>query len=291
MTNLKEYYKILGVNRWVSDSKLRSIYHEKAKEWHPDMKMGDKTAADKFNRIRDAYEKIMAVRRKRKQKIDVILKPFEKILAKHKKPDEQPIENPPMRGKDIYADIFISFEDAVLGCSRDVMIKRLIRCNCSPDDRVSCSQCNGTGKYLKTTLLKIKIPRGVFDMQTLKIKGKGCEGEEKSENGDLLVKIHVQPSKEFERRGLDIYSRLPITYPEAVLGTEKVVSTVYGDVECKIPPGIESGAKLMLTAKGMLDETTGEVGNQYVVVHVEIPKEYNEEQELLLNQLLATMLK
>ena len=289
--DIKTCYQILGVQRWVSDAKLKSAYHKEAKKWHPDMRKSDKHAAEKFNECREAYETICQARDKKRKRFETILKPFKRIRFTKQNNGDGPIESPPMRGNDIYTSLKITFEESVLGCEKDLFIKRLVRCHCSADERGNCTDCNGTGKYLKSTMLKLQIPRGICDCQTLKIIGKGSVGEVNAENGDLLVNVHIQHSKKFERRGLDIYSRLSITYPEAVLGTQKVVSTIYGDVNCKIPHGIESGAKLMLTAKGVIDSATGEIGNHYVIVRIDVPKSYSSEQEICLKKLADSFKK
>ena len=77
--DIKTCYQILGVQRWVSDAKLKSAYHKEAKKWHPDMRKSDKHAAEKFNECREAYETICQARDKKRKRFETILKPFKRI--------------------------------------------------------------------------------------------------------------------------------------------------------------------------------------------------------------------
>lgn len=137
-------------------------------------------------------------------------------------------------------------------------------------------------------MLRLKIPKGVYNGQVIKITGKGSVGDEGANNGDLIITVHVRNHDYYTRNNMDILSNINITYPEAVLGTVKVVKTIRGDVECNISPGIEHGAKLRLKGRGVINEKTGEVGDQIVTVFIDIPKDYTPEQENLLHMLQNT---
>ena len=97
----------------------------------------------------------------------------------------------------------------------------------------------------------LKIPAGIESGKSIRLRGKGHTGSN-GRRGDLLLKVNVEEKKGFERRGMDIYTTIQIPYTTAVFGGEARVSTLYGDVVCKIKEGTQSGSKLRLRGKGMV---------------------------------------
>lgn len=277
----KECYEVLGISKKSTDMELKQAYKQLAKIYHPDMRLGDNSAKKKFLEVQEAYETIIDIRAKRKQRIEKIIKTFVPTSEK----EVQNTVDTPHRGRDIYSILEISFEESILGCKKQIHISKNVFCDCTKDNRSNCPKCQGKGIYRKAQIIEIQVPKGVFNGQTLKIRGKGNSSTDCGENGDLLINVHIQPNDVFFRKGIDIYTKLIITYPEAVLGTNKIIPTVYGNVECVIPPGIQNNAKLELRGKGIIKEKDNVEGNEYVIVNIEIPKHITEKQKNIIMEL------
>ena len=147
-----------------------------------------------------------------------------------------------------------------------------------------CSQCRGTGTETRRRNVRLKVPAGVKDGTTLRLRGKGAPGAFGGPPGDLLVKVRVGPSRTFGRKGNDLTVKVPITYSEAVLGTKVDVPTLNGAVKVKIPPGTPSGKTFRVRGKGIVPER-GRPGDLLVTVEVAVPKKVSKEERELLEQL------
>ncbi len=145
-----------------------------------------------------------------------------------------------------------------------------------------CPQCGGRGQILAGKKLQIKITPGISDGTQLRLRRQGQPGTGGGLPGDLIVKVNVAEHQFFERKGKDIYCRVPINIAQAILGSKIRVRTINGKVDLKIPPGTQSGTKLRLKGKGM--EENYARGDQYVEVVVEVPEKINEKQKKLLEE-------
>ncbi|MET0697075.1 MAG: molecular chaperone DnaJ [Acidimicrobiia bacterium] len=149
-----------------------------------------------------------------------------------------------------------------------------------------CQVCRGSGTETRTREVKVRIPPGVQDGNTLRIPGKGGPGRSGGPAGDLLVKVHVQPSQTFGRKGNDLTLTVPITYPEAVLGTKLEVPTLNGGVKLKVPAGTPSGKTFRVRGKGVTPDR-GRTGDLLVTVQVAVPSKVSKEEKKLLEDLAA----
>jgi molecular chaperone DnaJ len=149
-----------------------------------------------------------------------------------------------------------------------------------------CANCGGTGVESRVREIKARVPAGVRDGATIRLKGKGEPGRGGAPAGDLLVKIHVQPHALFGRRGDDLTLRVPITFAEAALGAKVTVPSLDGPVTLKIPPGTESGKTFRVRGKGVARD--GKAGDLLVTVDVAVPRKLSREQRKLLEQLAAS---
>lgn len=150
-----------------------------------------------------------------------------------------------------------------------------------------CGTCRGKGSESKESKLEVTIPPGIEDGQRLKLSGEGEPGAQGGPAGNLYVSIHVRPHEAFERDGTDVYVKLPISLTQAALGGEVEVPTLYGPVAMKIPAGTQNGRKLRLKSKGIPELHGGHVGDQFVVVQVEIPTSLSKRQRELLEEFEA----
>ena len=149
-----------------------------------------------------------------------------------------------------------------------------------------CKVCNGVGAVQKEKKLTIKIPHGVDDSSKMRIANEGNAGKNGGRAGDLYVIINVKPSKEFIRRGFDIYTELNITTPQAVLGDEIEVNTIHGKTVAKIPSGCQNGDRITLKGMGVpYLGSDSQKGNHYITIKVSVPKKLSEKEEKLYREL------
>lgn len=165
--------------------------------------------------------------------------------------------------------------------------------NCGGAGKVikkKCPNCGGDGRIKKSSPVKIKIPSGIEDGQGLRISGYGDASNNGGPSGDLLINVSVKKHDLFERDGLDVYLKMPITFSQAALGDEIKVPTLHGDEKLKIPAGTQTGTKFKLSNKGITLNRGGisRTGNQYVIVTVVTPTKLTNEQKELFVKLSNT---
>ncbi len=139
-----------------------------------------------------------------------------------------------------------------------------------------CPDCRGTGGVTKTRTLNVRIPPGVTDGQRIRLSGRGEPGERGGGAGDLYVLIKVKPDDIFQREGNDLKLTVPVTFAEAVLGTDLRVPTLDGAVTVRVPAGTPSGRTLRVRGKGVTTRT-GQTGDLLVTVDVQVPKNISEQ--------------
>ena len=151
-----------------------------------------------------------------------------------------------------------------------------------------CTKCGGTGQVAGTKRLSVKIPRGISEGQTIRLKSQGQPGASGGPPGDLLVKVSVSPHRFFKRRGSNIHCDIDINLAQAVLGSKVRVRTLDDKhVVVKIPPGTQPGTTFRL--KGLGVRSDSKAGDQLVTVNVEIPKNLSAEDKKLFEQLAASL--
>ena len=148
-----------------------------------------------------------------------------------------------------------------------------------------CANCYGTGTVDMPRSIKVKIPAGVRDGGKVRFPGKGEAAPLGGTPGDLYVKVHVRPHKYFKRRNGDILLDLPLTFPEAALGTTVEVPTLDGKVKLKIPAGTSDGRKFRLRGKGAPRPKGRGKGDMIVTARVQVPKKLSAKEKELIKKL------
>ena len=133
--------------------------------------------------------------------------------------------------------------------------------------------------------MKVKIPAGIDDGMSVRIRGKGGAAPEKGgEPGDLYVRVRVKPDKRFTRDGYNIISETHVDMVEAALGTEIDVETVDGTVTIKVPAGTQSGTPFRLSGHGFIMRQDGDRGAHYVHIIVDTPTKLSKRQREILEE-------
>jgi len=259
----KDPYKLLGVSKGASDKDIKKAYRALAKKWHPDKNPGDKKAAERFKEI-SAANTLLSDKNLRAQYdsggIDASgqqQRPFAghggmgggfrtasgaqmsgdmsdlfaslfgmQMGGGRGGPQFRRPAHPPQKGADVRYSLTISLPEAAKGVTKQVRM--------------------GNGGQLK-----IKIPEGVKEGTTLRLRAKGQPGVNGGPPGDAKVTITVQPHKYLRRDGNNLRMDLPITLQEAVLGGKIKVPTPKGNVTLSVGPGSSSGKILRLKGKGV----------------------------------------
>ena len=149
-----------------------------------------------------------------------------------------------------------------------------------------CVDCGGKGRQMQDIVREVKIPAGIDSGMQLCLRGEGEVGTRGGSRGDLYVDIEVRSHPLFERDGMDLMCRVPVTYSQAVLGADIEIPTLNGRLDFNIPAGTQPGSVTRIRGKGMPDPRTGSrVGDLLVEVQVEVPRKFNARQEELLREL------
>ena len=152
-----------------------------------------------------------------------------------------------------------------------------------------CKDCGGTGQVRRRKTVKVSIPAGIDNGQTISLRGQGNAGRNGGPSGDLLLVISVLPHQLFRRDGEDVYCDAPITFTQAVLGGEMEIPTIDGKVKYTIPEGTQTGTTFRLRGKGIPNVNGRGRGDQFVTVHIETPRNLNREQKEALRKFSETL--
>ena len=156
--------------------------------------------------------------------------------------------------------------------------------------KTPCNTCKGKGKVRRTNKVSVKVPAGVNDGQSVRVRGEGNVGTGGAPNGDLLAEVHIKPHKLFKRREFDVYCEVPISFAQAALGAEIEVPTLDGKVNYTIPEGTQTGREFILRGKGIPQVGNPKLrGDHHFSVVVETPTRLTNEQKELLRQFDGTV--
>jgi molecular chaperone DnaJ len=163
------------------------------------------------------------------------------------------------------------------------------RCGGTGKIRTACRTCGGEGRVRKTETIEVRIPAGLANGGRVRVPGKGNAGTMGAPAGDLYLRVEVKPHEFFERRGDDLYTRIPVKVTEATLGAKIEVPTIDGRSLMRIPPGTDSGKTLRLKEKGVPSVRNGARGDQYVEIQVVVPQPTDERVRTLMKDLEAVV--
>jgi molecular chaperone DnaJ len=152
-----------------------------------------------------------------------------------------------------------------------------------------CTTCKGETRVQREHTILVKVPAGVEQDTRIRYQGEGEAGKFAGPAGDLYVILNVKAHKFFERDGDDLHCVMPISFPQAALGTELEIQTLEGPATIKIPEGTQSGKAFKLRGKGVPHLNSSGKGDLIVEIRVQTPAKLNKQQKELLRQLSETM--
>ena len=280
-----DYYALLGVDRDASQKDIKKSFRKLARDFHPDANEGDSSAESKFKEVNEAYD-VLGNEDSRKEydhardmgyfvggpgwhpATGSRRGPFRRdrcrrgvrlstVFSGQRLSDlfGQPL-NRRQAGRDVAADLQLSFHDAIAGVTKQVNIDG--------------------------NTFKVKIPKGIDDGTRIRLKGRGGPGMRGGPPGDAYVTVRVPNHPLFARSGRNLRLSVPITFAEAALGAEIEVPTLDGSVRLRIPAGTKTGKTFRVSGRGV--ETAKERGDLLVSVEVTVPKDLTDEQRALLEK-------
>lgn len=302
-----DYYKVLGVAKGASAEEIKQAFKRLAKKYHPDLNPGDKSAEDKFKGISEAYE-VLGDADKRK-KYDQFGQfdfggsgpqdPFSQAYWQHGGFSQVDLNEmfgdlfgmggakrgrktrmhfdfgdvggfgggaygtaQGRDGTDIQWTLPVDFLEAANGCEKQILLH------------------NGQR-------VKVKIPAGVDSGSKIRLKGKGNPGVAGGQSGDLIIETSVSGHDLFRRDGDDVHVDVGVPLMDALRGGKVIVPTIHGPVDLKIPKGVQSGQKMRLKDKGILNLKTKQPGHQFVHLLVKVPQDLSEEELEQLEKILS----
>ncbi len=275
----KDFYKVLGVSKDVTEAELKKVYRKLAREFHPDSNPGNAAAEARFKEISEAYS-VLSDKQQRAEYDQVrAMGGGARFTGGQGFPGggqgfpggaagfEDVFSNlfggggmgggfggfggfGPQRGQDLTHRATIDFIDSIKGTTLKLNFER-------------------GGQ------VQVKIPAGIQDGQKVKVRGKGQASPNGGEAGDLLVSVHVKPHPVFVRDGNNLRVTVPVTFVEASLGATISVPTLGGEpVKLKVAPGTPNGRVLRVKGKGV--ELAKGTGDLLATVEIAVPSHLSE---------------
>ncbi len=297
-----DYYKILGVDKNASEKDIKKAYRKLARKYHPDLNPNDKEAEKRFKEINEAYE--VLGNKENREKYDKYGEHWEHADEIEKQKAQQRQYQQAYGGgfddfsgfggfggggydETDFSDFFQSmFGGRASGSRRNIKFKGQdlhaeLHLNLRDVYTTQKQTINVNGKKIRLT-----IPAGVRDGQTIKIKGMGGPGINGGPNGDLYIKFRISEDPQFKRVGDNLYAKKDIDLYTAVLGGETLIDTLDGKVKLKVKPGTQCGTKVRLKGKGFpVYKQEGKYGDLYITYNVKIPTNLNDKEKELFTEL------
>jgi len=288
-----DYYKLLGVSKSASAKEIKNAYRKLARKFHPDLNPNDKDAKKKFQEINEAHE-VLSDPAKR-QKYDQYGKDWNNSDQFEKQRQQWQQTTGSQRSWNTESQSFNDFSDffeTLFGESFGSGRTRQARSRGEDYQAQLQLELIEAYKSHQRTLnvngkkIRITIPAGIENGQTIKIPGHGGKGNNGGPNGDLYITFSINKDPNFERLGNDLYTTIEIDLYTAVLGGEITIDTLDGKVKLKVKPGTQNGTRVKLKDKGFpVYKMEGQFGDMYLTYSVRIPTNLTDKHRKLFTQL------
>jgi curved DNA-binding protein len=288
-----DYYKILGIDKSATEKDIKSAYRKLARKYHPDLNPNDKDAKRNFQQINEANE-VLSDPEKRK-KYDQYgndwqhAEDFEK--ARQRQQQSSNYNEPRYSGTQSDGD-FSDFFESMFGGASNTGRRKQAKFRGEDYNAELHLDLIDAYKTQKQTLtvngknIRITIPAGIENGQTIKISGHGGPGINGGPNGDLYITFSVTNHSKIKRLGNDLYTSVDLDLYTAVLGGEIIIETLSGKVKLKVQAETQNGSKVKLKGKGFpVYKNEGSFGDLFVTYNIKIPTNLTEKQKTLFTEL------
>ena len=305
--DFKDYYKILGVDKDATDAEIKKVYRQLAKQYHPDKNPGDKAAEERFKEISEAYG-VIGDKEKRKD--------YDRLASNYRAYQQagrggdwfsnfQNQGGQPYNFEGSFSDLFnnMGYKDIFSSIFGGGQSQSQRPFSSRKSTRTSTKRGEDMNVELPLTLeevfsggskeisiegkkIAVKIPRGIDEGKSLRLKYQAPTGRYGAEKGDLYLKIKILEHDYFKRKGLDLFVEEKIDLFTALLGGKKQIKTIEGKtISINIDPETDSGKTLRLKGLGMFNEDASFRGDLYVKLLIILPKNISQEDKGILKNI------
>jgi curved DNA-binding protein len=289
-----DYYKVLGIEKKASQQEIKNAYRKLARKYHPDLNPDDKNAKANFQQINEAHEVLSDPEKRKKydqygqdwQHADQFKNAQQYQEQTSTGQGSRYSEN---RDFDGFSDFFESMFGGGFGSrtrSRQMKIKGEDYTAQLQLDLVQASETHQQTLTVNGRNIRITIPAGIENGQTIKITGHGGPGINGAANGDLYITFLIADHPRFRRQGNNLYTTVELDLYTAVLGGEITVDTLNGKVKVKVNPETQNGKIVKLKNKGFpVYRSKGQYGDLYITYYIKIPTNLTSRQKVLFREL------
>lgn len=291
-----DYYQILGVPKTASDADIKSAYRKLARKYHPDLNPNNKEAERKFKEANEANE-VLSDPEKRK-KYDAYGKDWQHADEIERARQQQRQQSQRQSGRqfseeDFAGGDFSDFFESLFGNqARGGTGNRQSRFR-GQDlhaelqlDLIDVYHSHQRTLSVNGKNIRLTIPAGVENEQTIKIAGHGTPGANGGPNGDLYLTFSIADHPKFKREGSNLYTTVELDLYTALLGGETTIDTLDGKVKLKVAPETQSGTKVKLKGKGFpVYKQANTFGDLYLTYQVKLPTQLSESEKALFSEL------
>ncbi len=288
-----DYYNILGLNKTATLEEIKKAYRKLARKYHPDLNQNDKDAKQKFQQVNESHE-VLSDPEKRK-KYDQHGKDWKHSddIEKMRKNQQQSSGsyNQNYSGAQSEGD-FSDFFESMFGGAANAGGSRQVKFRGQDFNAELHLNLIDAYKTHKQTLtvnnksIRITIPAGIENGQTIKISGHGGQGVNGGPNGDLYITFSIAAHPTFKRLGNNLHTNVDLDLFAAVLGGEITLDTLDGKVKLNVKPETQNGSVVKLKGKGFpVYKEEGQFGDLFVTYLIKIPTNLNDKQKELFSEL------
>ena len=288
-----DYYKLLGVGKNATEKEIKSAYRKLARKYHPDLNPNDKNAHKNFQQINEANE-VLSDPEKRK-KYDKYGQDW-KHSDQFRESDQHSSQRTSQRSQSFegaeYDDNFSDFFESMFGSAGRSGRRQQVKFrgeDYTAELHLELIEAYKTHKQTLTVggrKIRITIPAGIENGQTIRIAGHGGPGVNGGPGGDLFITFSIAGNPDFKRLGDSLYRNVELDLYTAVLGGEITVNTLDGKVKLKVKPETQNGTKVKLKNKGFpVYKNEGKFGDLFITYLVKIPTNLSEKQKALFAEL------
>jgi curved DNA-binding protein len=287
-----DYYKILGIDKSATPKDIKNAYRKLARKHHPDLHPNDKDAKKNFQLVNEANEVLSdPIKRKKYDEHGHDWKQadeYARAQQQQRSSGQGRSRNYSNQNEPDFSDFFESLFGGSPGGGRSRQTKYRGE-DFTAELQLGLLDASKTHQQTLTVngkKIRITIPAGIENGQTIKIPGHGSPGINGGPNGDLYITFSIANHPGIKRLGIDLYTTIALDLYNAVLGGEITIQTLDGQVKLKVAPETQNGSKIKLKGKGFpVYKQEGQFGDLIVTYEIVIPKNLTEKQKALFTEL------